>query len=414
MRETPSQYFVGLDIGTSRTRCVIGSYDQASDEPKIAVIGHGSAENTGMRKGLIVHLDEVVNSIQTAVSEAERLSGIRIESATVNVNGSHVSGIDSRGVVAISTASKQISLEDKLRAEEAATIVQLPSNREIIQVFPKNYQVDGQDSIKDPVGMQGVRLEVEAHIITAASPSLRGLDAAMEKTGVFASHRTISSLAAGEIVLSRKQREAGALVLDIGASTTNIAVIEDGEIQHIAVIPLGGINITNDLAIGLKVDLEIAERVKIKHASLAGVGKNSKVSIEKDKKNYVFESDDISLIVEARVEEILEFVDKELKKIHKSQKLPGGVVIVGGSAKIPGIDLFAKEKLGLAAKIGSSRSVSGILDDIQDPSFIPVIGLMHLDMIFADQSFGVNSANLPSSIDRVGSVVSNIWHRIKP
>lgn len=414
MREPSSQYFVGLDIGTSRTRCVIGSYDQSSEEPKIAVVGHGSAENTGMRKGLIVHLEDVVASIQTAVSEAERLSGIRIESATVNVNGSHVSGVDSRGVIAISTASRQIGLEDKMRAEEAATIVQLPSNREIIQVFPKNYQVDGQDSIKDPVGMQGVRLEVDTHIITAASPSLRSLDAAMEKTGVYASHRTVSSLAAAEIVLSRKQREAGALVLDIGASTTNMAVIEDGEIQHVAVIPMGGTNITNDLAIGLKVDLEIAERVKIKHAYLAGAGKEGRVSIDKDKKNHVFESEDISMIVGARVEEIFEFVDKELKKIHKSQKLPGGVVLVGGTSKIPGIDIFAKEKLGLAAKLGSASAVSGIADDIQDLSFISVIGLMQLDMIFADQSFGMGSASLPSGVDRLGSILKNTWQRIKP
>lgn len=410
MRETPSQYFVGLDIGTSAVRCVIGSYDSSSEDPVISVIGYGSSPNSGLRKGVIAHLDDVVASIHEAASLAERMAGIRIESATVNINGAHVSGIDSRGVIAISTASKQISTEDKMRVEEAATIVQLPSNREIIQVFPKNYQVDGHDSIKDPVGMQGVRLEVEAHIITAATPNLRSLDLVLQNSNIFPSNRTASGLAAAEIVLSRKQREAGSVVIDIGASTTNVAVIEDGEVQHVAVIPMGGINITNDLAIGLKVDLEIAEKVKLEHAALAGAGKSGRLSVEHDKRNFVFESDDIQMIVEARVEEILDYVDKELKKIHRSQKLPGGAVLVGGSSKIPGMADFAKERLEIPAKIGSLGKVSGITDDIQDLSFIVAVGLMQLDMIFAGQSYGNTTT---SSRDGVGSIVRSLWSKIK-
>jgi cell division protein FtsA len=366
-----------------------------------------------MKKGIIVQLDDVVSSVHAAVSEAERMSGIRIENATVNINGSHVSGIDSKGVIAISNANREILLDDKHRVEEAATIVQMPSNREIIQVFPKNYQVDGHDSIKDPLGMSGVRLEVETHMITAATPNLRAVDAVMEKAGVFPSHRTVTGLASAEIVLSRKQREAGALVLDIGASTTNLAVIEDGEIQYVSVIPLGGNNITNDLAIGLKVDLEIAEKVKLKHAALSGAGKQGRSSVEHEKRNYVFESDDISLIVEARVEELFEYVDKELKRIHKSRKLPGGVVIVGGTANIAGIDLFAKEKLGLAAKLGSLKSINGIVEDIQDLSYVPVVGLMHLDMIFSNQSFSVASSRHGSFNTKLGSILKNIWHKVK-
>lgn len=410
MRETPSQYFVGLDIGTSAVRCVIGSYDSSSEDPVISVIGYGSSPNSGLRKGVIAHLDDVVSSIHEAASLAERMAGIRIESATVNINGAHVSGIDSKGVIAISTASKQISMEDKIRVEEAATIVQLPSNREIIQVFPKNYHVDGHDSIKDPVGMQGVRLEVETHIITAATPNLRSLDLVLQNSNIFPSNRTASGLAAAEIVLSRKQREAGSVVIDIGASTTNIAVIEDGEVQHVAVIPMGGINITNDLAIGLKVDLDIAEKVKLEHAALAGAGKSGRLSVEHDKRNFVFESDDIQMIVEARVEEILDYVDKELKKIHRSQKLPGGAVLVGGSSKIPGVADFAKERLEIPAKIGSLGKVSGITDDIQDLSFIVAVGLMQLDMIFAGQSYGTTNN---SSADSVGSIVRNLWSKIK-
>ncbi|HEX5796940.1 MAG TPA: cell division protein FtsA [Candidatus Saccharimonadales bacterium] len=413
MRESSSQYFVGLDIGTSAVRCVIGTYDHASDNPAISVVGYGSSPNSGLRKGVIMHLDDVVGAIHEALTEAERISGIHVENVTVNINGPHVSSLDSKGVIAISTASKQITYEDRMRVQEAATIVQLPSNREIIQVFPKNYQVDGHDSIKDPVGMQGVRLEAETHIITAATPNLRSLDLALEKSNVYPSSHTVSGLAAAEMVLSRKQREAGAAVIDIGASTTNIAVIEDGEIQHVAVIPIGGINITNDLAIGLKVDLEIAEKVKLEHAALAGEGKNGRVSVEHEKRNHVFESDDVRMIVEARVEEIFEYVDKELKKIQRSQKLPGGVVLVGGSAKIPGIAEFAKEQLELPAKIGNLDNVAGITDDIQDLSFIVAVGLMHLDMIFAGQTFEHNAGS-GKTTDVVGSALRSWWAKIKP
>lgn len=413
MRETSPAYFVGIDIGTSKVRCVVGSLDSSSDQPELSVIGYGVADNTGIRKGVIVQLDDVAAAVHAAIGEAERISGIRLENATVNVNGSHVAGIDSKGVIAISNANKEISMNDKLRVEEAASIVQLPSNREIIQVFPKNYQVDGHDAIKDPLGMHGVRLEVETHMITAATSSLKSLDTVLAKAGVVASHRTVSGLAAAEIVLSRKQREAGALVLDIGSSTTNLTVIEDGEIQHVAVIPMGGNNITNDLAIGLKVDLDIAEMVKLKHAALGDSIKNGKVSVEFEKRNYPFESEDVNLIVEARVEEIFEYVDKELKKIHRSQKLPGGVVIVGGTANIAGIDQYARDQLGLPAKIGSLKSINGMVETIQDLSYVPVVGLMYLDMIFSSQSFSHGSASGTDS-DSLISTIKHIWQRIKP
>lgn len=414
MRDNSSQFFVGLDIGTSQVRCVVGSLDSSSDEPELSIVGYGSAENTGMRKGVIAHIDEVTSAVHNSIIEAERISGIKIENATVNVNGSHISGLNSRGVVAISASSKQILPADKYRAEEAATIVQLPSNREIIQVFPKNYQVDGQDSIKDPVGMQGVRLEVETHIITATTPYLKGLDQVLKAVGVYPSNYTVNGLAGAEIVLSRKQREAGCAVIDIGASTTNIAVIEDGEVQHVAVIPMGGINITNDLAIGLKIDLEIAEKMKLKHASLGESSKTGKVSVEKDKINYVYEAEDVNMIVEARIEEIFEYIDKELETIQKSQKLPGGVVLVGGTAKIPGIDEFSKEKLGLAVKIGSLKNISGITDKAKDIRVLSAVGLMYLDMIFGqdDSSRHLSKNNL--NVHTGASIIRSIWSKIKP
>lgn len=383
MRESQTHHFVGLDIGTSTVRCVIGMVDADSLMPSI--IGYGAAPNIGMRRGVVVHPEEVTQAITAAVTDAERISGIKIQNATVNVNGAHVSGLDSRGVIAISSANREITSEDRLRVEEAATIVQLPPNREIIQVFAKNYRVDGQDNIKDPLGMRGVRLEVDTHIVTASTPNVRSLEMALEGANILAGHRTVTSLAAAEAVLNRSQKESGTLLLDIGAGTTNLVVIEDGEVQHVAVVPMGGIHITNDLAIGLKIDLELAEMVKTKHASLTEKSRRLRPSVLYENTTHHFDGEEIYMIVEARVEEILDYVDKELKHIQKSRKLPGGVVVVGGSAKLPGLAEYTREKLQLAARLGHLQPVSGMIDKIDDASFISTIGLMLLDMLLSGQ-----------------------------
>lgn len=380
MRETLPSHYIGLDIGTSMIRCVIGMVD-AQNAGHVSVIGHGMAPNMGMRKGVVVHIEDVVESAVRAITEAERLSGIQVQNATVNINGSHVTGMNSKGVIAISTANREITPEDRLRVEEAATIIQLPPNREIIQVFAKNYRLDGQDNIKDPVGMHGVRLEVDTHIVTAATPNLRSLDIVLEKAHIQANHHTVASLAAAEAVLPRQQKESGTLLLDIGAGTTNMVVIEDGEVQHVAVLPLGGINITNDLAIGLKTDLDIAEVVKVQHASLEGKGERGSISVTHEDQVLTFFKEDIRMIVEARVEEIMEYVDKELRKIQRSRKLPGGVVIVGGTAKLPGIAEFTREKLQLAARTGQLQPLGGLVDTVTDPAFSTAVGLMLLDML---------------------------------
>lgn len=408
MRDQTSQHYFGLDIGTSTVRCVVGMVD-ADDPGRLSVIGHGSAQNLGMRKGSIVHVDDVVDAIVQAVTEAERVSGVHIQSATVNVNGSHVTGIDSKGTIAISAANREIDANDRLRVEESATIVQLPPNREIIQVFAKNYAVDGQDNIKDPVGMHGIRLEVDTHIVAAATPNLRNLDSVLEKAKVQPGHRTVSSLAAAEAVLNRQQKESGTLLLDIGAGTTNLVVIEDGEVQHVAVLPIGGTNITNDLAIGLKTDLDIAEKVKITSASLSADKATGSVMVEHENKKHYFDASDVQLITEARVEELLEYVDKELKKIHKSRKLPGGVVIVGGTAKLPGIADFTREKLQLAARLGSLQPMGGLIDTVQDPAYSAAVGLMILDMLLLPAGF------IPSGQPNGGAfgLIDNLLRKIK-
>ncbi|MEO8863105.1 MAG: cell division protein FtsA [Candidatus Saccharimonadales bacterium] len=393
MRDSSPNYFFGLDIGTSAVRCVVGMF-QTDQSGEISIVGHGNAPNIGMRKGVVSHMDDVAEAITHAVAEAERVSGIQIRGATVNVNGIHVGGLNSKGVIAISAGDREITVDDRYRAEEAATIMKLPPNREIIQVFAKNYRVDGQDNIKDPVGMHGVRLEVDTHIVTASSPILKSLSMAVEQADLAINHMTVSSLAAAEAVLTRQQKESGTLLLDIGAGTTNMVVVEDGEIQHVAVLPIGGINITNDLAIGLKTDLDVAEVVKVKHASL-DMPDYGKVSVESNGSKHSFTKSDIHMITEARVEELFEFVDKELKKISRARKLPGGVVLVGGTAKLPGIAAYAQEKLQLAARVGTLQTLAGLVDTVDDPSFATAIGLMQLDMLLMPER-GSNTRGTPN------------------
>jgi cell division protein FtsA len=412
MRDNLPPHFVGIDIGTTTVRCVVGMFD-SPEATAPSIIGYGSAVNSGMRKGAVAHIDDVAQAIAHAVTETERLSGIHIQSATVNINGSHVSGVNSRGVIAISAANREITVEDRMRVEEAATIIQLPPNRDIIQVFAKNYRLDGQENIKDPVGMHGVRLEVDTHIVTAATPSLKSLTSALDKAGIAASHFTVSSLAAAEAVLNRQQKESGTVLLDIGAGTTNLAVFEDGEVQHVAVLPIGGIHLTNDLAIGLRTDLDIAEAAKLQHGNVKPTAKaNRQVYVKHDGREYPFNQGDIHMILEARIEELLEYVDKELKKIQKSRKLPGGVVLVGGTSRLPGIDEFTREVLQLPARIGHLQPLGGLVDAIQEEPYTTAIGLMWLDMLLGQSSD--SSLTGVESTRKMANVATKLFKRFKP
>jgi cell division protein FtsA len=401
-----NEYFIGLDIGTSMVRCVIGTLDADENSTQISIVGAGSSPNHGMRKGTVVHAEEVANAIGAALEEAERVSGIHVRNATVLVNGSHVMSQSSKGVVAISGAGRHITDEDRLRVEEAATVIQLPANREIIQVFAKNYRIDGQDNIKDPVGMQGVRLEVDAQIISASTPILRNLDLALERSGINAKNRVTAGLAAAESVLDRKQKESGTAIVDIGAGTTNIIIIEEGEIEYVSVLPVGSQHITNDLAIGLKTDLEIAEKIKCKYARLDGE-QIDKIEVSGNS----FDPDLVHMIVEARVEEILELVDREFAKVKKARKLPGGVVFVGGGANLPGLAEFAKDKLQLPVKIGTVKGVSGLHDIVASPEHATAVGLMMLDALLGGIDQGVKGRKGSDHEDGFGSKIKKLLFR---
>ncbi len=409
-----NQHFIGLDIGTSQVRCVIASISDGDLVPTI--VGVGSSSNLGVRKGSIVNIQETVQAVDAAIDEAERMSGYQVSNVTVNVNGSHIKGMNSKGVIAVGAANREITSEDILRVEEAATVVQLPPNREIIQVFAKNYLLDGQENIKDPLGMSGVRLEVEAHVVTAASPSLRNIDSVLDATDTGINSRLLSGLAATGAVINRQQRENGVAVIDFGASTTNLTVLEEGDVQYVAVIPMGSNNVTNDLAIGLRTELEVAEKVKIS-SNVNGPGtnrakKSKKIKFTVSRRDYIFAQNDIENIMQARLDEIFEHVDNELERVHRAGKLPGGVIIAGGGAKLTGLEKYAKESLKLPVRIAKPTGFSGLSDKVAGSEFSTVVGLMLHDLAIKDTHS--NGPRIKLSTSGIWKSITNIVGSLKP
>lgn len=372
-----SRYAVGIDIGTTTIRCVVGHVDPTTGTPTI--VGVGKAPNSGMRKGIVVNLNGPAQAIDIALGEAERMSGFEVNDATISVNGSHILSTRADGMIAVGMADHEINPEDLVRIEEVATTGKVPANREILEVVPHSYTLDGQGNIKDPLGMNGTRLEIDANVVSALAPYVHNLQKASEMATVSPNSVVPAVLASAKAVLNERQIESGVAVIDMGGSTTSVAVFEEGDLQYIGVIPMGGSNITNDLAIGLKTDPEIAEEVKIKHASAIGRSEKSGVSVKSDKEVYTFDVSDIDEIVEARLEEIFELVEKELKKAGRAGRLPSGVIITGGTANLKGIGEYAKQQLGLAARVGKSGGFAGVADDIENPQFAAAIGLMLID-----------------------------------
>lgn len=376
MQET-SRYAVGIDIGTTTVRCVVGHIDATTGAPTI--VGVGSAANSGMRKGNVVNLAGPAQAIDDALGEAERMSGYQVDVATISINGAHILSTHADGMIAVGAADHEINQDDLLRIEEVATLGKVPANREILDVVPHAYKLDGQDNIKDPIGMTGTRLEVDAHVVSALVPHLVNLQKATETAKVEPKSIIVASVAAARAVLTESQIENGVALIDIGGATTGVAIYEEGDLQYAAVIPVGGVNITNDLAIGLKTDPEIAEKLKLEHANAIARSDTSGVSLKHDGNILTFQTDEIDEIVEARLEEMFDAINNELKKAGRASKLPSGVVLTGGTANLKGIAEYAKQSLGLAARVGKSSGYGGVADDIEKPQFATVIGLMLMD-----------------------------------
>lgn len=406
-----SRYAVGIDLGTTTVRCVVGHVDATTGVPTI--IGVAEVPNSGMRKGTVVNLSGPAQAIDTALGEAERMSGHQVDMATISINGSHILSTAADGMVAVGGANHEINEEDVARIEEVATMGKIPANRVVVQVVPHSYRLDGQDNIRDPRGMTGTRLEVTANVVSVMAPHMTALEKALEMASVAPRSIVPAALAAGRAVLSEQQLENGVAVVDIGGATTSLAVYEEGDLQYTAVIPMGGLNITNDLAIGLKTDPEIADKVKLSHAIATGKREDKDVSVTYDKQTHTFSTSDIDEIVGARLEEIFECVAKELKKAGRAGKLPSGVVLTGGSAKMKGMSEYAKEALGLAARVGKSAGYGGVAENIEEPQFATAVGLMLLDSENYEPTTARTKTPASGMVKDAGGMMKNLINKFK-
>ena len=410
MQET-HEYAVGIDIGTTTIRCVVGHIDTASGTPTI--VGVGQSPNSGMRKGVVVNLAGPAKAIDDALGEAERMSGYQVDEATISINGSHIMSTRADGMIAVGGADHEIILEDIDRIEEVSTTGKIPANREIIEIVPHSYSLDGQENIKDPIGMTGTRLEIKANVVSVLEPHFVNLQKAAEMAKVSPHAIIPAGIAAAKAVLSEQQLENGVALIDIGGATSNVAVFEEGDLQYIAVIPVGGVNITNDLAIGLKTDPEIAEKVKISHVNLNNRSEKDYIQIKHNKESYDFDSKDIEEIVEARLDEIFDAISQELKKAGCDGSLPNGVVLTGGTANLKGLDDFAKQKLGVAARIGKASGYAGVADHIEEPQFASVIGLMLSDLQSDNNTNHQSKSNNKKKVKAVSGFLKNFFSRFK-
>jgi cell division protein FtsA len=411
MQET-SRYAVGIDIGTTTVRCVVGHIDATTGSP--TVVGVGQSPNSGMRKGVVANLTGPAQAIDDALGEAERMSGYQVDSASISINGSHILSTKADGMIAVGAMDHEIVEEDLARIEEVATIGKVPANREILEVVPHSYRLDGQDNIKDPLGMTGTRLEINANVVSALAPHLSNLQKTAEMAKVTPRTITPAVLAAARSVLSEQQLENGVAVVDLGGTTTSIAVFEEGDLQYVSVIPFGGVTITNDLAIGLKTDPEIAEKVKLAHATAVLRTESENVSLKYEKELHSFATGDIDEIVEARLDEIFDAVQKELKKAGRAGQLPSGVVLTGGTAQMKNIAEYTKEKLGLAARVGKPAGYGGVAEHVDKPPFATAVGLMLIDSQGGMSSQHVQkSGSGKTAIKNASGFVANFLARFK-
>lgn len=371
------EIFVGLDIGSSKVCTVVGIPE---GEESVRVIGVGISNTTGIKKGVVNEVEETVSGISESIEIAERMAGISIGHATININGNHITSLNSRGVIAVGRADHEITVDDLVRAEDAAQAIQIPSNREILHVMPRSYSVDGQEDIKDPIGMNGVRMEIETHIVTVSQPALRNLTKCVSQAGLKEEDIIVSPLAAARATLSKRQMDLGTILIDIGSGTTGICVFEEGSVLYSTILPIGSGHITNDIAIGLRTSVDIAEKVKVKYGDANAKKVNPKDRIDLSqidvKEEETVLKKDISSIIDARLFEIFKMVSDELKKIKRDGLLPAGAVLVGGGARLANISDYAKEVLKIPVTIGLPKGIRGVSDKVNDPMYAVALGLM--------------------------------------
>lgn len=367
---------VGLDIGTYKTAAIVA--DLSGETPLI--IGVGSARGDGMRRGVVVDIEGTARSVVAAVEAASRMSGEEISAVTLSISGSHVNSLNNRGVVAITQPDHEITIDDVARCLDAARVISLTPDREILHILPREYEVDGNDGVRDPVGMVGGRLEVEAHMVTIAKAPLANLERGVRRAGLYVHEAVLAGLASSNAVLTPAEKELGVVVCDIGGGTTDLAIFDRGSLWYTAVLPLGGEHITNDIAVGLRAPLPLAEQIKLsfglakvadsdEHASFDLPNPSGRGSRQVPQKV-------LASIIEPRVQELLQLVAREIKRSGYSGMLPGGVVFTGGTANLPGLVDLAADLLDLPARVGYPTGFGGMSDIVADPAYATAVGLV--------------------------------------
>lgn len=371
----------GIDIGSTAVRVVCGQIKAGRDHQEIVqIIGAAETETEGVSKGVITSIEDAVASMSAAVEKCERMTGVPIEDALVSVNGVHVTAQTAHGVVAIAKANGEVGEDDVARAVESAQSISTPPNFEILHVIPRSFTVDHQSNVKDPVGMTGIKLEVDAQIILGMTAQVKNITKAVYRTGVDIRDLVFAPLASAEATLTKRQKELGAAVVSIGGSTTSLAVFEEGDLLYTSVLPIGSGHITNDIAIGLRTSVDVAESVKRQFGTMMPdqVGKHEEIdlaTIDASEKVLVSRKE-VAEIIQARVDELFAMIGKELKSIDRFGKLPAGMVFTGGGSKMEGVVDHAKEYFRTSAAIGMPQHIQTPIEKIQDPSFTTAIGLV--------------------------------------
>jgi cell division protein FtsA len=385
-----TRIITGIELGSSKVSTIVAQVqvDPVSFAREINVLGVSSIESKGIRKGQIVNIEEAVDVTISSVEAAERMAGYNIDSAYVALGGAHISSQNSHGVVAVSGPNGEITENDIERVIEAASAVSLPSSRQIVHVLPREFIVDGESGVRDAVGMSGVRLEVQTHLVTASSAVMKNISKALDGVGVSINDFVFSGLASGEAVLTKTERELGCVLIDMGGGTTSIAAYTEGALSYSADIPIGANNVTNDLAIGLRVSLESAEKIKLALSEFEKKEKRRKkvkaaggdqVDLQE---MGVSESRKVSRktlsggVIKPRLDEVFTMIRLQLEKEELAARVPSGAVLTGGGAETVGVVNSAKRALSLPVRVGKPRGVGGLVDDIINPSFATPVGLV--------------------------------------
>jgi cell division protein FtsA len=373
-----NSYVVGLDIGTKKVAAIIG---EITEDRKVEVIGIGTAESKGLRKGVVVNLEATTSAIKKAQEEAELMAGVEIDSAFVGISGAHIKSFNSRGVIAVSGKNREITREDIRRVIDQSKAVSIPPDRDIIHVIPQEFVVDEQDGIKAPLGMSGIKLEVNVHIITSAITSVQNLRTCVERAEIEIEQVVLNQIAAASAVLTHDEKELGAGLIDIGAGTTEVAIFERGSLWYTSIIPIGGDNFTNDIAVGLRTPIPEAEKIKKKFGCVAVPTVDEQETIEvpsvgKGRKPRVLSRQILSDIIQPRAEEIFRLVDGDIKRMGYEKSLNSGIVITGGTALLEGLEEVAEEIFDLPVRRGDPAGVSGLIDRVSTPDYATAVGLI--------------------------------------